>query len=181
MSWKVRGSAALGESWRAVHGISTNLFESKPRLIGGSGELPVPSAMLDQETECAERIETRSGAGSDRGLRGSGSRDRSIQPPLSARPVTCSGARADWEEARGRAAPEGIIAREVRRRVTIPAQIREVPGGPLRSATVHNTSSQGMMISGAAMPTTGRIVEVIRGGLALTGRVVWSAPDRCGI
>jgi hypothetical protein len=63
----------------------------------------------------------------------------------------------------------------------IPAQVRRVPEGLVRNATVHNASSRGLMISGADLPAAGGLVEVVRGRLVLSGRVVWSATDRCGI
>lgn len=70
-------------------------------------------------------------------------------------------------------------AREPRKPLKIPAQIRR--DGAAVNVTIRNVSSNGMMVSGAALPPPGSEVEIIRGGLELTCRVVWAAADLCGV
>ena len=70
-------------------------------------------------------------------------------------------------------------AREPRKPLMIPAQIRR--DGAAVNVTIRNVSSNGMMLSGAVLPPPGSEVEIIRGGLELTCRVVWSAADLCGV
>ena len=69
--------------------------------------------------------------------------------------------------------------REPRKPLMIPAQIRR--HGAAVNVTIRNVSSHGMMLSGAVLPPPGSEVEIIRGGLELTCRVVWSAADLCGV
>ena len=46
---------------------------------------------------------------------------------------------------------------------------------------VRNMSHHGVMIEGGLIPPCGSEVSLVRGSLVLTARVIWCAPNRCGL
>jgi hypothetical protein len=70
-------------------------------------------------------------------------------------------------------------ARELRRRVVIPARLRS--GAQWSDACILNISSRGLLIhTGRAIPE-GATVEVRRGDHAIFARVAWRSGDRVGL
>jgi len=55
--------------------------------------------------------------------------------------------------------------------------------GPGYSAPVkvRNMSATGALLEAAAVPHRGAAIRLVRGSLAISGIVVWSAPGRCGL
>lgn len=69
--------------------------------------------------------------------------------------------------------------REPRTTVMIPARIRA--GGAWIDARIRNVSSRGLMLELRSPLDRGTYLEIARTRLRITGRVVWSDSDRCGI
>lgn len=70
-------------------------------------------------------------------------------------------------------------AREKRRKVVIPARMRNESGWV--DAIIHNLSSQGLGLRSAAAPERGAYVEIFRYHYKLIGRVVWRNGDSFGV
>ena len=70
-------------------------------------------------------------------------------------------------------------ARELRRRVVLPARLRI--GARWSDACILNISSRGMMIRAGGAISEGSLVEVRRGEHAIVARVVWLDGSRAGL
>ncbi len=70
-------------------------------------------------------------------------------------------------------------AREKRRKVIIPARMRNESGWV--DAIIHNLSSQGLGLRSSAAPERGAYIEIFRLHYKLIGRVVWRSGDNFGV
>jgi len=61
----------------------------------------------------------------------------------------------------------------------IPAQLKDDLSW--REACIRNVSSHGMLLQLPDPPKRGSYVELRRDSLVIVARVVWTAPDRCGL
>lgn len=69
--------------------------------------------------------------------------------------------------------------REPRHDVQLPARLRGDDGWA--DVAIRNVSSHGMMLLIKDPPERGTYIEVRRGSAAIVGRVMWTAPGRCGL
>lgn len=70
-------------------------------------------------------------------------------------------------------------AREKRRKVIIPARMRNEDGWV--DAIIHNLSSQGLGLRSSSAPERGAYIEIFRLHYKLIGRVVWRNGDNFGV
>ena len=72
-----------------------------------------------------------------------------------------------------------LKTREPRHDVQLPARLRGDDGWA--DVAIRNVSSHGMMLLIKDPPERCAYIEVRRGSAAIVGRVMWSAPGRCGL
>ena len=73
----------------------------------------------------------------------------------------------------------GTIPRTPRRKVMIRAHMR--CGGPAVAICIRDVSPRGMLLQANEPPPRGTVVEVVLGGPAIVGQVVWTKDGKFGI
>jgi hypothetical protein len=79
-----------------------------------------------------------------------------------------------WRKARS-----GLKPREERRRVVLPAQLRN--GASWTDACILNRSSRGLMVHMTEPPQQGSYVELRKGAHVIVARVIWSDSQKAGL
>jgi hypothetical protein len=73
----------------------------------------------------------------------------------------------------------GYKSRSPRKKVVVPCRLNA--GGLWSDACIRNISSRGMMITGDSAAKVGSYVDIRRGTIAITGRIVWADGPRFGV